>query len=99
MTTSNQGKPGDVVEYVVTFTNMGSDVLTDVQIFDSTPEFTELSQAVQCSDGTVPASLVCNLVTNNGVNSAGYEGNIRWEMTGNLAAGESGTVVYRVSIQ
>ncbi|WP_318493703.1 GEVED domain-containing protein [Photobacterium leiognathi] len=97
--TSNEGRPGDVLEYVVTFTNVGISPISDVQIFDSTPEFTELSQAVQCSDGTVPASLVCNLVTSDGVNSAGYEGNIRWEMNGSLAAGNSGTVIYRVVIQ
>nr|MZG81670.1 DUF11 domain-containing protein [Photobacterium lucens] len=99
VTTSNQGRPGDVVEYVVTFTNMGVGDLTDVKIFDSTPDFTELSQTVQCSDGTVPASLTCNAVTSDGTNSSGYQGNITWEMTGSLAAGESGTVVYRVSIQ
>ncbi len=97
--TSNEGRPGDVLEYVVTFTNVGISPISDVQIFDSTPEFTELSQAVQCSDGTVPASLVCSIVTSDGVNSAGYEGNIRWEMNGSLAAGNSGTVIYRVVIQ
>ncbi|KPA50893.1 hypothetical protein VT25_20475, partial [Photobacterium leiognathi subsp. mandapamensis] len=99
VSTSNQGRPGDVLEYVVTYSNVGSGAISDVKIFDSTPEFSELSQAVQCSDGTVPASLVCNLVTSDGVNSAGYEGNIRWEMNGSLAAGESGMVVYRVVIQ
>ncbi|WP_419207958.1 GEVED domain-containing protein [Photobacterium leiognathi subsp. mandapamensis] len=99
VSTSNQGRPGDIVEYVVTFTNMGIGDLTDVKIFDSTPDFTELSQTVQCSDGTVPASLTCNAVTSDGTNSPGYQGNISWEMTGSLTAGESGTVVYRVSIQ
>ncbi|WP_305374921.1 GEVED domain-containing protein [Photobacterium leiognathi] len=97
--TSNEGRPGDVLEYVGTFTNMGSDVLTDVKIFDSIPEFTELSQVVQCSDGTVPTSLTCNVVTSDGANSPGYQGSITWEMAGSLAAGESGTVVYRVLIQ
>ncbi|WP_242446326.1 GEVED domain-containing protein [Photobacterium angustum] len=97
--TSNEGRPGDVLEYVVTFTNVGNAPISDVVIFDSTPEFTELNQAVQCSNGTVPASLVCNIVIVNGVNSAGYEGNIRWEMNGSLAAGVSGTVIYRVVIQ
>ncbi|WP_318459256.1 GEVED domain-containing protein [Photobacterium leiognathi] len=97
--TSNEGRPGDVLEYVVTFTNVGISPISDVKIFDSTPEFTELSQAVQCNDGTVPAPLGCSIVTSDGVNSAGYEGNIRWEMNGPLAAGDSGTVIYRVVIQ
>ncbi len=97
--TSNEGRPGDVLEYVVTFTNVGISPISDVQIFDSTPEFTELSQAVQCSDGMVPGFLVCNIVTSDGTNSPGYQGSISWEMTGFLAAGDSGTVIYRVLIK
>ncbi|PSV15925.1 hypothetical protein C0W44_20615, partial [Photobacterium leiognathi subsp. mandapamensis] len=98
VSTSNQGRPGDVLEYVVTYSNVGSGAISDVKIFDATPDFTELAQPVLCSDGTTPASLTCNAVL-NGANLTGYQGNIHWEMTGNLAAGESGTVVYLVVIQ
>ncbi|WP_341489616.1 GEVED domain-containing protein [Photobacterium damselae subsp. damselae] len=95
---SNQGRPGDVLEYTITFTNVGSGDLTEVSIFDSTPSYTELSQAIDCTSGSVPASLSCIPVTANGTNAVGYEGEVRWDMTGSLLAGEQGTVIYRVMI-
>ncbi|PSB83312.1 hypothetical protein C5F63_19400 [Photobacterium damselae subsp. damselae] len=95
---SNQGRPGDVLEYTITFTNVGSGELTEVSIFDSTPSYTELSQAIDCTSGSVPASLSCIPVTANGTNAVGYEGEVRWDMTGSLLAGEQGTVIYRVMI-
>ncbi|HIF9064330.1 TPA: GEVED domain-containing protein [Photobacterium damselae] len=96
---SNQGRPGDVLEYTITFTNVGSGDLTDVSIFDSTPSYTELSQAIDCTSGSIPASLTCIPVTANGTNAVGYEGEVRWDMTGSLFAGEQGTVVYLVVIK
>ncbi|EPT9248704.1 GEVED domain-containing protein [Photobacterium damselae] len=96
---SNQGRPGDVLEYTITFTNVGSGDLTEVSIFDSTPSYTELSQAIDCTSGSVPASLTCIPVTANGTNAVGYEGEVRWDMTGSLLAGEQGTVVYLVVIK
>ncbi|WP_240775473.1 GEVED domain-containing protein [Photobacterium damselae] len=96
---SNQGRPGDVLEYTITFTNVGSGDLTEVSIFDSTPSYTELSQEIDCTSGSVPASLTCIPVTANGTNAVGYEGEVRWDMTGSLLAGEQGTVVYLVVIR
>ncbi|HIF9268452.1 TPA: GEVED domain-containing protein [Photobacterium damselae] len=96
---SNQGRPGDVLEYTITFTNVGSGDLTEVSIFDSTPSYTELSQAIDCTSGSVPASLTCIPVTANGTNAVGYKGEVRWDMTGSLFAGEQGTVVYLVVIK
>ncbi|HIF9195078.1 TPA: GEVED domain-containing protein [Photobacterium damselae] len=96
---SNQGRPGDVLEYTITFTNVGSGDLTEVSIFDSTPSYTELSQAIDCTSGSIPASLTCIPVTANGTNAVGYEGEVRWDMTGSLLAGEQGTVVYLVVIR
>ncbi|HIF9253909.1 TPA: GEVED domain-containing protein [Photobacterium damselae] len=96
---SNQGRPGDVLEYTITFTNVGSGDLTEVSIFDSTPSYTELSQAIDCTSGSIPASLTCIPVTANGTNAVGYEGEVRWDMTGSLLAGEQGTVVYLVVIK
>ncbi|HIF9131865.1 TPA: GEVED domain-containing protein [Photobacterium damselae] len=96
---SNQGRPGDVLEYTITFTNVGSGDLTEVSIFDSTPSYTELSQAIDCTSGSIPASLACIPVTANGTNAVGYKGEVRWDMTGSLFAGEQGTVVYLVVIK
>nr|WP_242452986.1 GEVED domain-containing protein [Photobacterium damselae] len=99
VTTSNQGRPGEVLEYTVEFTNVGSGPITEVTVFDTTPEYTELNQAIDCTSGSLPASLTCNEQTPHGTNGAGYQGEVRWEMTGSLSPGESGTVVYRVMIK
>ncbi|MEC6796469.1 GEVED domain-containing protein [Photobacterium sp. S4TG1] len=96
---SNNGRPGDILEYVITFTNVGDGDLTEVSIFDSTPSYTELSQAIDCTSGSVPASLTCAPVTVNGTNAVGYEGEVRWKMTGALNPGETGTVIYQVTIK
>ncbi|HIF9448975.1 TPA: GEVED domain-containing protein [Photobacterium damselae] len=96
---SNQGRPGDVLEYTITFTNVGSGDLTEVSIFDSTPSYTELSQAIDCTSGSIPASLTCIPVTANGTNTVGYEGEVRWDMTGSLLAGAQGTVTYQIIIK
>ena len=97
--TSNDAQPGDVLEYVVSFSNTSNAPITDVKVFDNTPIFTLLEQPVLCSNSLMPASLICNVVTKDGTNMAGYEGNITWELSGSLAGGESGFVVYRVTIQ
>ncbi|ELI6447136.1 right-handed parallel beta-helix repeat-containing protein [Photobacterium damselae] len=99
VTTSNQGRPGEVLEYTVEFTNVGSGPITEVTVFDTTPEYTELNQAIDCTSGSLPASLTCSEQTPHGTNGAGYQGEVRWEMTGSLNPGESGTVVYRVMIK
>ncbi|WP_439899644.1 GEVED domain-containing protein [Photobacterium toruni] len=96
---SNNGRPGDILEYVITFTNVGDGDLTEVSIFDSTPSYTELSQAIDCTSGSVPASLTCAPVTVNGTNAVGYEGEVRWNMTGSLSPGIQGSVIYYIAIQ
>ncbi|WP_232603102.1 GEVED domain-containing protein [Photobacterium carnosum] len=96
---SNNGRPGDILEYVITFTNVGNGDLTEVSIFDSTPSYTGLSQAIDCTSGSVPTSLTCMPVTTNGSNIVGYEGEIRWNMIGSLASGDQGTAIYLVKIK
>ena len=96
---SNNGRPGDILEYVITFTNVGDGDLTEVSIFDSTPSYTGLSQAIDCTSGSVPTSLTCIPVTTNGSNIVDYEGEVRWNMTGALAPGDQGTAVYLIKIK
>ncbi len=96
--TTNNAKPGDILEYVIIFNNFSNADISDVKLFDSTPEFTELNQAVLCSDATVPTGLGCSVSTADGTNQAGYEGNIQWEMTGTMTAGSTGQVKYRVKV-
>ncbi len=96
--TTNNAKPGDILEYVIIFNNFSNADISDVKLFDSTPEFTELNQAVLCSDATVPMGLGCSVSTADGTNQAGYEGNIEWDMSGTMSAGSSGQVIYRVKV-
>ncbi|WP_408901499.1 GEVED domain-containing protein [Photobacterium piscicola] len=96
---SNNGRPGDILEYVITFTNVGDGDLTEVSIFDSTPSYTELSQAIDCTSGNVPTSLTCTTVTANGTNVVGYEGEVRWNMAGTLSPGDQGTAIYLIKIK
>ncbi|WP_419207506.1 DUF11 domain-containing protein [Photobacterium leiognathi subsp. mandapamensis] len=96
--TTNNAKPGDILEYVIIFNNFSNADISDVKLFDSTPEFTELNQAVLCSDATVPTGLNCSVATADGTNQAGYEGNIEWDMSGRMSAGSSGQVIYRVKV-
>ncbi|XPP92879.1 GEVED domain-containing protein [Photobacterium leiognathi subsp. mandapamensis] len=96
--TTNNAKPGDILEYVIIFNNFSNADISDVKLFDSTPEFTELNQAVLCSDATVPTGLTCSVSTTDGTNQAGYQGNIQWQMTGTMTAGSTGQVKYRVKV-
>ncbi|MEC6907579.1 GEVED domain-containing protein [Photobacterium piscicola] len=96
---SNNGRPGDILEYVITFTNVGDGDLTELSIFDSTPSYTGLSQAIDCTSGNVPTSLTCIPVTTNGANIVDYEGEVRWNMMGALAPGDQGTAVYLIKIK
>ena len=96
---SNNGRPGDILEYVITFTNVGDGDLTELSIFDSTPSYTGLSQAIDCTSGNVPTSLTCIPVTTNGANIVDYEGEVRWNMTGALTPGDQGTAVYLIKIK
>ena len=99
VSTSNDGKPGDILEYSIEFTNVGSGPITEVIIFDTTPAYTDLTLAIDCTSGVLPAGLTCNVLTPNGANIAGYEGEVRWEMTGALNPSETGTVIYQVTIK
>ena len=60
---------------------------------------TDLTLAIDCTSGVLPAGLTCNVLTPNGANIAGYEGEVRWEMTGALNPSETGTVIYQVTIK
>ncbi len=96
---SNQAVPGDVLEYTIHFSNPGLGNISEIDIFDNTPEYTSLSTEIDCTDGVIPTSLSCTPLTPNGVNAPGYEGEVRWEVTGTLLPGEQGSVVYFVKVE
>ena len=94
----NVGKPGDILEYVITFENLGSGAITQVELFDATPEFTELAEVVACSDAQLPSAIGCTIITDDGNNVVGYQGRIRLVLAGAVIAGASGKLAYRVKI-
>ncbi|WP_051536842.1 GEVED domain-containing protein [Shewanella marina] len=97
VTTTNFAKPGDILEYVISFTNSGSGDISNVVLFDTIPPFTKLNTAVTCGSA-IPTNNSCTVESPSTNNSAGYQGDIRWKLNSTLAAGESGTVSYQVKV-
>ena len=96
--TANTGAPGDTLSYIIRFNNTVSAAASSIAIFDRTPDWTTLvpdSAAVV----TTPASLSCTLTVPPSPDVTGYTGNIEWTCSGDLPPGETGTVVFDVTIQ
>jgi uncharacterized repeat protein (TIGR01451 family) len=92
--TSNTARPGDILEYVVTYANPGAGALSAIVITDATPAFT-LYQAGSCGAPLPAAITSCNVTTQPAVNGSG---SVVWTLTGSLAAGGTGTVLYTVRV-
>ncbi|HLX23617.1 MAG TPA: hypothetical protein VKR38_09755 [Usitatibacter sp.] len=92
--TSNTAKPGDILEYAVTYTNPAGGSLSAIVITDSTPAFTTF-QSASCGTPLPAAITACNVTTSPAVNGTG---SVVWTLTGSLAAGGSGTVLYQVRV-
>ena len=83
-----------MLEYTVAYTNGGSGALNSIVITDATPAFTTFLSAT-CT-APLPASLTaCSPTTQP---SVGGSGAIAWTLTGSLAPGASGTVVFTVRV-
>ena len=86
--------PGEVITYTITYTNNGAAPLNTLFIEDRTPQYTVMSQAIVAE--TLPASLTGVNITQPAV---GATGAIRWDFTGTLDSGASGTVTFKVKVQ
>ena len=93
--TANTAKPGDVLEYVITYSNNSSTPVTTVVIGDNTPAFTVFALA-SCGMPLPAAISACAVTTQPAMGGAG---NIQWTLTGALNAGQSGGVIFRVNVQ
>jgi uncharacterized repeat protein (TIGR01451 family) len=92
--TANTAKPGDILEYAITYTNPAGGALSSIVITDATPAFTTY-QSGACG-APLPASITaCSVTTQPAVNGSG---SVVWTLTGSLAAGGSGTVLYQVRV-
>ncbi|TPW09577.1 MAG: hypothetical protein FD129_2158, partial [bacterium] len=94
------GKPGEVMVYTVTYRNLGNASITDVKIFDAIPFNTQYVALSRTGSNW-------RFSTDNGATYGSNETepgtptsatNIRWDI-GTLAAGATGTVSFKVTIK
>lgn len=91
-TTTNGGKPGETLEYCITYTNVGQVAVSNVIVSDPVPFFTTF----------LPGSITLNAATlTDGLDGDAGEIilNIITVRVGTVAPGASGIVCYRVNIQ
>lgn len=111
---SNAAEPGDRLRYEITFTNTGIGNITDINIYDAVPAFTELAEELNTSCAyidplttpvlsAIPPTLTGSLVVPSSVapdnNEPGYRGTIQWQLLGTMAPGQTGLVVFTVDVQ
>ena len=93
--TSNTALPGEVLEYLITYTNNASTAVSTIVISDNTPAFTNFARAT-CGAPLPAAISACAVTTQPAMGTAG---NVQWTLTGSLNASQSGTVLFRVIVQ
>ena len=91
---SNAARPGDVLEYRITFTNVGVAAMSNLVINDMTPAYTVFVSAA-CG-APLPANLTTCTIT---APAANVSGAVRWQFLGSLASALSGVVTYQVRVQ
>lgn len=88
----SRAKPGEVLEYTVTYTNQAARPLKNVVLHDATPSFSRL---VGAGAGTLPSGITGVEIIAPAV---GGTGEIAWRFAGALAPGAGGTVTFTVQI-
>jgi uncharacterized repeat protein (TIGR01451 family) len=98
---SNLGKPGDTLEYQITYMNLGSSSISGLEIADYVSTYASF---VSATADALPASLTAcaknspiNPIPGAGVSctatqATGGSGSVSWKFTGTLAPGASGIV-------
>ena len=94
-----EAKPGDVLEYNIYVSNGSKSAISNIQIFAAVPQFTTLTAVIDCNNSYLPTALSCEILTPDGVNSQGYQGEIAWTLVGKLEAGVTARVSYQVTIK
>jgi uncharacterized repeat protein (TIGR01451 family) len=92
--TANTARPGDVLEYTITYTNTSSGAVNTIVITDATPAFTTYLSA-SCG-APLPGNIsACAVTSQPAVNGAG---SVVWTLTGSLLSSGSGSVLYQVKV-
>ncbi len=84
--------PGENITYTITYTNVSSEALRNVIIYDTTPAFTKF---VSGTNGALPADLTSVVLT---APAPGAGGPMRWTFAGTLSPGGTGTVSFVVKL-
>jgi uncharacterized repeat protein (TIGR01451 family) len=93
--TSNVAGPGQILEYVIAYSNSSGAAVNSIVISDNTPAFTNFT-AASCGAPLPAAISACAVTTQPSVGGAG---NIQWTLTGALNPAQSGSVIFRVTVQ
>ena len=105
--TSNQAKPGEVLEYRITYTNTTPSPVTSFVVNDATPTYTTFVSAQadttpaalgSCTKSTPANAAPAALVDCATAQTAGGTGIVSWHFSGTLSGGTSGAVLYRVQV-
>ncbi len=89
----NQALPGSVLTYTINYINNGTEPISNIKITDTVPNYTTFSTASFSTP--LPDNLTNCTIT---APSVGGTGQIKWEFTGTLLPGQSGTVNFTVTI-
>jgi len=101
---SNQAKPGEILQYRISYSNISASPITNLVINDTTPNFTTF---VSASAGVTPSGLTACSKTDPAnaapvscatLRGAGGTGPIKWTFTGSLAPGGFGTVLFDATV-
>ena len=97
--TSNAARSGDVLRYRIIYTNTASGAVNNVVISDTTPPFTNLFAAPPICP-VLPAGVTCTPAPTPAVVCApGVSCAVRWTLSGTVASGAQGVVVFRAQVQ
>jgi uncharacterized repeat protein (TIGR01451 family) len=110
---SNAANPGDRLRYEISFANTGVGNISDIEIYDQIPAFTELAELLDSScnytgptaaplSAIIPPTIMtsCSIeIPAGGSNAVGYSGSLHWQLTGTLQPGESGLIVFTVDVK
>lgn len=91
--------PGDVIEYNIDVLNNSENVISNIHISTSVPQFTVSATVIDCNDHYLPSALSCEVITPDGINNLGYQGSITWQLSGELEVGSRAGVTYKVIIK
>jgi uncharacterized repeat protein (TIGR01451 family) len=87
--------PGDTLVYTITFVNNSSSPLSNLVVNDSTPAYTRYLGGA-CGTPLPAGITACSISTQPPMDGTGA---IQWTLTGSVAPGSSGTLIYSVRLE